>query len=46
MIGKHEFEMEGSNGTVVDVTNPSDTNAVNSDPKPKSSRRPDIDVIR
>ena len=47
---KPEMEMEGSNRTKVnieDVTNPSDTNAVNSsDPKPKSSRRPDIDVIR
>ena len=44
------FAMEQRNDTKVNVDhtkNPSDTNnAVNSAAKPKSSRRPDIDVIR
>ena len=51
--GKHNFAMEGRNDTsnnikvnVEDVKNSSDTNVVNSAAKPKSSRRPDIDVIR
>lgn len=44
------FAMEQRNDTKVNVDHtktPSDTNnAVNSAAKPKSSRRPDIDVIR
>ena len=52
MDGKHNFAMEGRNDTsnikvnVDDVKNSSDRNVVNSAAKPKSSRRPDIDVIR
>ena len=45
---KQNFEIEESNGTkqVVHEQIPSDKSVVNSDPKLKSSRRPDIDVIR
>ena len=45
---KQNFEIEESNGTkqVVHEQIPSDKSVVNSDHKPKSSRRPDIDVIR
>ncbi len=45
---KQNFEIEESNGTkqVVHEQIPSEKSVGNSDPKLKSSRRPDIDVIR
>ena len=45
---KQNFEIEESNGTkqVVHEQIPSKKSVGNSDPKLKSSRRPDIDVIR
>ena len=45
---KQNFGIEESNGTkqVVHEQIPSDKSVGNSDPKLKSSRRPDIEVIR
>ena len=39
-------EMQERKDVKADVEDPSGTNVVKSDVKPKSSRRPDIDVIR
>ena len=53
MNGKHNIEVEENNEAKVNVEDSKNPPRVfngnvvaNSDPKPKSSRRPDIDVIR